>query len=287
MTFKMLLAPFSGKEHEESALKVACFLAQQYGAHAEVVYVCRDPQAHAAGAGIAFSPSMLRQIEETITKENKESEAASHAYYESICQKAGISFDSPTISSWEASASWHVEKGNIETLLTHQGRITDLIVMGRDIEDDLNYEHAWVTALFETGRPTLMIPPNYDGEPGKSIVIAWNGSAEAARAIHYSIPFLQRAEKIHVLTIKGQKESDFPMTSLLNYLALHDLDAKELVIKNEGLSTGEALLKGAETVKADMLVLGAFSHARLRQMILGGVTQFMLKNSTIPILMAH
>jgi nucleotide-binding universal stress UspA family protein len=170
-----------------------------------------------------------------------------------------------------------------------RGRISDLNIIDlprRNIEDRLNVE-AW---LFGTGRPCLL-HPNERALPFslESVVIAWDLSKSAARAVGDALPMLKRAKSVHILTVRGEKEipSADPAGALIGYLAAHDIEAVNREVDIQGRRIGAAILGDAAEVRADLLVMGAFGHSRLKEFVLGGATKEVLDAAPIPLLMAH
>ena len=157
--------------------------------------------------------------------------------------------------------------------------------------------------LLHSGRPVLIVPhalraeqlaPAAHPAAANNVLISWNGSKEASRAVSAALPLLQRAGQVHVAVFDAQlhaaEHGDHPGADLLQYLARHGVQAKLLLL--DGGATrrgdiGEALLTQVSELSADLLVMGAYGHSRLRETILGGVTRTVLQSMTVPVLMAH
>ena len=188
------------------------------------------------------------------------------------------------------SAEWRDVKGNETETIRRQGRISDIIVTPlpspRAKEpQDTGFE----AALLDSGRPILLVPHN---KPLKvkdaKIVVAWNGSAEAARAVAAAMPLLHEAEQVLVFTAaEGSVEAGMA-DELVAYLKWHRIPASKLVHgSNEGVSVEEVLQAAAHKAGADLLVMGAYTHNRWRELIFGGVTRHMFNHASMPVLMAH
>ncbi|MED5597086.1 universal stress protein [Janthinobacterium sp. P210006] len=154
--------------------------------------------------------------------------------------------------------------------------------------------------LLHAGRPVLIVPyapPLPRLAPpaaARNVLISWNASKEASRAVSAALPLLQRAEQVHVAIFDAQvhaaEHGEQPGAELLHYLARHGVDARLHLLDGGGVrrgDIGEALLSQAGDLSADLLVMGAYGHSRLRETILGGVTRTILQSMTIPVLMAH
>ncbi|MFZ4876703.1 universal stress protein [Janthinobacterium sp. Mn2066] len=154
--------------------------------------------------------------------------------------------------------------------------------------------------LLHAGRPVLIVP-YAQAQPAlappaaaRTVLISWNASKEASRAVSAALPLLQRAEQVHVAVFDAKlhaaEHGEQPGAELLEYLSRHGVEAKLLLLDGGGTrrgDIGDALLSQAADLSADLLVMGAYGHSRLRETILGGVTRTVLHSMTIPVLMAH
>ena len=154
--------------------------------------------------------------------------------------------------------------------------------------------------LLHSGRPVLIVPyaaPLPLLAPpaaARNVLISWNASKEASRAVSAALPLLQRAGQVHVAIFDAQvhaaEHGEQPGAELTQYLARHGVEARLHLLDGGGVrrgDIGEALLSQAADLSADLLVMGAYGHSRLRETILGGVTRTILQSMTIPVLMAH
>jgi nucleotide-binding universal stress UspA family protein len=141
--------------------------------------------------------------------------------------------------------------------------------------------------LFGTGRPILLVPRRWRGDLFGNAVIAWKSGAEAARAIGAALPLL---EKSAAVTIFAATEHDIAPASsegLVDYLRWHGIAAGAMAFPDGAPSVGEALLAAAGHAKADLLVMGAYTTSRLRELVFGGVTRHVLQHAALPVLLAH
>lgn len=186
------------------------------------------------------------------------------------------------------SFGWHGDTLQGDTYAGDYGRAFDVIVVGRPTSGDHSPRLATLEeALFNSGRLVVVAPPLPPSSLGHSVVIAWNGSTETARAISFAMPLLLKAEKVTVLTIKGGTVPGPTGEQIARTLRINGVPAHALDEDDEGRSVGEAILVNAQEIGADLLVKGAYTQSRLRQMIFGGPTRYLLEHSTLPILMAH
>jgi nucleotide-binding universal stress UspA family protein len=135
------------------------------------------------------------------------------------------------------------------------------------------------------------VPPSYAGEPiGASIVVGWDGSVPALRAITAALPLLARAGKVRLALVNPEREAglhgDEPGADMALYLVRHGVRV-EVITERTEVPTGEALLGIVRAVGADLLVSGAFGHSRYSEIVLGGVTRILLERAPVPVLFAH
>jgi nucleotide-binding universal stress UspA family protein len=166
-------------------------------------------------------------------------------------------------------------------------RFADLLVLGRpdDKSPDTLFD-ALDTAIFESGRPVMVIPPGIPSIIGNRILIAWNGSTQAAMATTAALPLLRLAGQVDIVHA-GDVDREAPASELSHYLTLHGIKAQTHAVDLGSRDAGGALIDAAERFRSDLIVMGAYGHSRFRERILGGATRDLLKNSPWPILLMH
>ncbi len=144
-------------------------------------------------------------------------------------------------------------------------------------------------ALFRSGRPTIVVPKGHQAPPAvNKVLIAWNGGTAAARAVAGAMPFLAKASVVEVLTVHAKEpQSDQTGADVVRHLGRHGIEAKAKTIVAPDVNVGTTILNYAGDGHVDLLVMGAFGHSRLREWILGGVTQDVMGSLTLPTLMTH
>lgn len=186
------------------------------------------------------------------------------------------------------SFGWHGDVLEGDTFLGDHGRAFDAIVVGRPSREANGPRMATLEeALFDSGRAVLVAPPAAPSEMGRSVLIAWNGSTETARAVSLAMPLLLKAQKVTVLTVEGGTVHGPAGEHIARTLRINGIPAQALDVEDEGRSVGEVILANAKDIGADLLVKGAYTQSRLRQMIFGGPTRYLLEHSDLPMLMAH
>ncbi len=186
----------------------------------------------------------------------------------------------------QPSAWWKVASGSARTEVVRHGAAYDLIVVGRPA-NDVPSNPLVDAALFGTGRPVLVAPPKPPETLGARILIGWNKGVQSARAMQCAMPFLRVARQVVIfMVVTGAKEGPSPH-DIARLLKWPDIDSEVNGVQPDHRNVGEILLSEADAWGADLLVMGAFSHSKLREMILGGVTKHVLSHAELPMLMVH
>jgi nucleotide-binding universal stress UspA family protein len=178
--------------------------------------------------------------------------------------------------------------------LSLQARYSDLVILGQYDPDGTSssaYADVPEYVVINSGCPALIVPyaGSFDNLSDR-VLIAWNESIEATRAIHHALPFLQRAKTVEVVVFNSTSAPDVygeqPGADIALYLARHNIKVEVMQEKTE-VDTGNALLSLAANLNSNLLVMGCYGHTRLREILLGGATRTILQSMTIPVLMSH
>ena len=280
---RTLLVPFHGSDATQSALEMAHLVAARFGSHIEGLFVLQPPPI-IAGEGITIPGEYLTQMAE----EGRRLADEARERFETFMKDRNVPFRDIAIVDDKPSASWQELEGLESQIIGEYGRLFDLIVVGCAAQPSSADRNAVCeAALFESGRPVMVSAENTPATLGKTIVIAWNGSTETARTIALGMPLLQKAEKVVVLTVRGGTVPGPDAEQVARHLVRNDINAQAKLVEPESRTAGEAILEETDRAGADLLLKGAFTHSRLRQMIFGGATQHILSTSTVPVFMAH
>src|SRR5262249_2887090 len=142
-------------------------------------------------------------------------------------------------------------------------------------------------ALFDSRRPVLLVPCALPANAFDTVMIGWNGSAEAAAAVAGAMPLLARAKAVSVFVAGEKGEEPQAPTGLIDYLRGHCIAATQRLIKAPSHNVGAELVAEAGRLGAGLIVMGAYTHSRVRELIFGGVTNHVLQKSSVALLMAH
>jgi nucleotide-binding universal stress UspA family protein len=179
-------------------------------------------------------------------------------------------------------------------IFANHARYADVAVVGLPSGESPRHPAMMVLeqALFDSGRPVLVIPETAPARAiGKTVLVAWNGSREATRALHDAMPILTRAAAVRVVAVDAWdvalRDGEDPAADISRHLARHGVPVEAKVVPSVGKNVAEVMLAEASYVDADMLVLGGYGHSRTREWLVGGATRDLLSSATLPMLLSH
>ena len=287
MTFKTILVPVSSEEASRSALESTLVVARRWNSHVEVMHVRADPHGLLPYTGEGIDGSMIEEIMDVSQREGNERATQSKALFDKFCNEQSLKVATKPSGTNEVTFAWREETGREDEVVALRGRVYDLIVVGRPVPDaPLPSPVTLEAALHDTGRPILVAPPSHPGQIAKHIAIAWEASPEAARTIAVSIQALVEADLVTILAPKLKTPLPLDPVELVDRLAWHNVKADIHTFDVQATELGAGFLSECASVGADMLVKGAYSQSRLRQMVLGGRTRYILNHAEIPVLLA-
>ena len=280
---KTILLPYHDEDAGRTGLEAACVVARHFGSYLEGLLVREGPHID-FGPGIAIPPEYLsaaaaewRQFAESVRK-----------HFVGVTGERGMARGEVESAAEGPSVGWHELEGRESDVVGEYGRLFDLIVIGRTTRDPTaRWQGTCEGALFESGRPVLLATPRSSRILGGTVVIAWNGSTETARTVALAMPFLAAASKVVVLTVEGGTVAGPHGGEMAAHLVRNGIKATATTVEAAGRTIGDAILEEAAALGADLLVKGAYTRNRLRQIIFGGATQHVLRYAAIPLLMAH
>lgn len=281
MAIKKILVPLGSNARNQPVLETALAAAQRFGAHLEVLYILPDPRFAVPYATLGMSGGMKKTVMESARQSANEQAAKTRAAFEKFCGKHGIPIVKRRPAEARVSASWREGVGNQSAVVAQRGLYADLIVVPRPAAASAEILEA---ALLQTGQPVLIVPPQSQECVASKIAIGWNASAEAARVVAAAMPCLTVADAVTILISPKRAAS---AKDLADHLAWHGVKASVRQFRVGTRSVGETLLAEARALKADLLVIGGYSHVRARELLFGGVTRHILAATEIPVMMAH
>jgi len=278
-----ILVPFSDDDRAEAALQTAIMIARTFDSHVEGLHAWRTPQI-IAGEGVVFPSESLARL----TDESKQFAASAHQRFDAVIKAENIPYREIGAAANGVSCSWREGEGVESEIIGDYGRLFNVIVMGRnEMGTSVDWKATLEAALFESGRPVILAAAKPPPTVGQHIVIAWNGATETARTIAVAMPVLRKAARVTVLTVEGGFVPGPSAEDVARHLGRNGIDTTTMTAAPGRRSIGDAMVDEAATAGADMLLKGAFTNSRLRQMIFGGATRDIINNSVLPVLMAR
>ncbi|MGA8259411.1 MAG: universal stress protein [Arenicellales bacterium] len=280
---KTILLPFRSAEPPRTAMESAYSVAVRFGSYIEGLFV-RQPPPIVSGEGITIPGEYLADLAE---ETRRLSERAREHFTRFMADK-NVPLSDVRLSSDKPSAGWSDVEGPGHQVVGEYGRLFDLIVVGcAPSEATVDRDVLCEAALFDSGRPVLVAAAEPPATLGETVVVAWNGSTETARTIGLGMPFLLGAKKVVVLTVEGATVPGPSAGQVADHLVRNDVKAEPRTVQADSRAAGEAILAECREAGADLLLKGAFTHSRLRQLIFGGATSHILAHADLPVFMAH
>jgi nucleotide-binding universal stress UspA family protein len=288
MSFRTILTVLNGRNGDAASLETAYAVASMTDSHIDVMHVRPDPRGYVDFTGDAMTGNAYVQLIESLEEEIAENAKAARASFDAWVADAGIAVVDGPGGSGQVTATWRERTGAEDKTIAGEARLRDLVILSATGEDgDSVRDGAIEKAIFDSGRPLLLTPRDAGLKKVGRAAVFWNGGTQAARAVAAALPLLHEADAVDVMWVDEDVEDDFILTGLIDYLAWHGISASVKRFKPDERLIGELLMDEAVSGGADVVVMGGYSHSRLREFILGGVTQHMLDESPLPALIAH
>ena len=277
MAFKDLLVVVDESPSGVKRVDLALHLASAFGAH--LTGLCVSEAADLRPSILAqFPPEVI----DMLSRVGREDASRAKAVWDERVRAAGSG----------VSAEWRVVEGDLEDVASVHARYADLTILGQvDPDDPRTVEDLPEQIVLGSGRPAVIVP--YAGNfptVGTQVMVAWNGSREATRAVHDALPILERAAAVRVVSVNpadGPGDGELPGADISQHLARHGVRVEAETFNADGVRVDDALLSRAFDTGADLLVMGAYGHSRLGELVLGGATRHILRQLTIPVFMSH
>jgi len=292
---RQILVPLSGQYDPDDpetldapALKTAFTLARTFDAHVEVFCMEAETDRAHRHLSIWVPGATVSEIIDSIEAESERRRERARAVFDQIAALLEVPRGLQPGAGTGFSTDFIEHTGDVRGALSFRGRLADIIVTA-NAPGRFPGGHPLIleVALRETGRPVLISPFEPRETVGRRVVVAWNGSTEASRAVAISMEFLKRAESVCVISVREGGPPGPGADDLANYLRWHGIEAKATTFDGDAASAGGIVLTEAESEDADLLVMGAYTRDRVSRLIFGGATREVLGHGTIPVLMLN
>ncbi|XXK27405.1 universal stress protein [Arenicellales bacterium nBUS_45] len=278
---RTILVPFNNTQPTAPAIDAAKKLAAENGAYIEGAF-CRQVLPIIAGEGITLPGDYLAEFEE----EGRQQASLAHRKFNELVKSHDIPVSD--IDGEGLRAGWTEMIGTGPEGIGEYARAFGISVLHRDLESaNVDWKSTAEALLFESGRPLLLVSNDVPETIGKRILVAWNGSTETARALSAARPLLGACEALRVLSVEGGMTSGPDVDLITSHLRASGFKAEAVKRDASGSTVGQTIVAEAEAFKADLIIKGAFTHSRLRQLVFGGPTSEIFNHAKCPVILCH
>lgn len=290
MSIKRILVPLPGSANHTGQIETALSAAKALEAHVQALFISEPPPPVTRGGLTVTEVARTAAVPVNWHAEERERTARdAREVFAQACAVVGI----PMLSASDEpgsplAASWREAEGSYVEIAMQRAAAFDLLVAASATVMESLMAIA-EQSLLRTRRPVLLAPARPQSDLTDSVMIAWDESPECWHAVSASIPFMQLAKSVQVISVdRDASNRQASQAEVLAYLRCHGIGATAQVVAPELRSVGDTLLAAGAEHEAGLLVMGAYSHSRLREMLLGGATRHILKNASArPVLLAH
>lgn len=278
MSYKTVLVHFENTPRGITRLEIAARIAEQHDAHLTALVLDILPNAESLG-GLETPPSVVHEI-----LAMQEAEAARQRE----ATLAALDAQLTRFSCRTQGVVTRCRSTGIASALAVQARYADLLVLGQAAGDSLVDRLVVEEVLLSSGLPLLVVPAAATPRTvGQNVLVAWDGSREAARAVGDAIPLIDAAKAVTVLAVQADSATGSRSDDIAVRLARHNSQVEVATRAPLNGSVADAILSAATDIGSDVLVMGGYGHSRMRELIMGGVTRSVLAHMTVPVLFSH
>jgi hypothetical protein len=289
---RVILVPLVGDDDDGVGLAAAYAVAEPFRAQIDGMYMRPDPVEAIMSLESEATPELIDSVARASTATWDARSRLARQAFDAVRAAADAALADQPTGTDSVTAGWREITGGVELVLSAEGRLSDLIVLaGIHSGASAHRRRMFEVALLHATRPLLLVPeraPEKIGPTtiGNVIALAWNGSAEAARAVAGALPLLHNAEEVHILTAASPRTDVERADGLARYFGWQGLSCERHAMYPTN-QVGAALLDKARELRADLLVMGGYGRSRVSELVFGGVTRTMLGQYDLPILLAH
>jgi nucleotide-binding universal stress UspA family protein len=287
MKIKQILVPLTGESKATHVADLAFQIARRTQAHVVGTDTVADPGPFLDQTGVGMMAGYYDELFKSAEKVQAQKRANAKAAFEDSRSGAAVAVAEKPAVTAEATAQWISGEAHNGATVSLFGRLSDLIVVNHPGEKAGYADmQAFETAVFTARRAVLLVPGGCKGL-GQRAAIAWNGSIEACGAVEGALPLLAGLDGVDIIQVGDIPLGNATSQALADYLAWHGISTKIRVSADKGERTAKLIQNEAKAAGATFMVMGAYTHSPLRELVLGGVTQYMITHGTLPLVMAH
>jgi len=287
MTVSRLLAVINGTPESRAVMRAAVALGKKQPCLIDGLHIRSDKDVVTWSASPFYAGPIPTDIITQLREQQEELRRSAKSIFETeangLPQLVNGSLPAPD----QTSVRWQDALGDQWDIVSEKGRTHDLILVARPTAEHWESEsYIAEAALFDSGRGVLIVPQDNADMTAKHVAIAWANTPEAARSLSVAKPFIESAERVSVISV-GNTDKDDGVDDLMESLRHMGLDVELVHQVDNGESLADQILETVSDIGADLLVMGAYGHSRLRELLLGGATRGILRHAALPVLMAH
>jgi nucleotide-binding universal stress UspA family protein len=287
MPIKTILLPIRESDMSEHMLESGLQAALTYSAHVDALYVHPRSDDLLPFATLGMTSAIKEQIRSSAREASRAQAERLRALFDGVRERLGVPYAERGERVGTATACWVEARGVRSTEVARRGRLADLMFIPRP-ERASPPPKTFEAMLRDTGRPVIMIPRGASlGAVNGPVVVGWNGSTEATRAVAASRPVFRQAESVTVLVSTKRNRQQPDAAAVVTYLKCHGVNARAEVVDLSDGHVGEHIVHHCERLDAQLLVVGSYSRTRVEEMFLGGVTRYLIREAPLPVLMVH
>ena len=288
MTIKTILVPLDGNDSVENVMSAAVVVARRFDSHISTIHVSENTL-----QSVNYVANLSKSLKQSVMdEENQKLEEVSsriHNDLKAFCDKHRLDISDKAAESSQVTVSWTHAHGSAASTLIDYARLHDVTALKRPQKNKSILRRGQGLSFTEnvmvkSGRPVLLVPPQWQAKKCRHAVLAWNQSLESSRAIAMTIPWLSQMEQVSIVVAQSRQTSG---EQLVQYLDWHGIEAQIKVLNRKSSTAGKRLLKLCDEINGDFLVMGAYGTARIEQYLFGGVTDYVLNNSEVITVMVH
>lgn len=289
--FKTALVPLLGQENDKEALETAREIMLDDNGHLDCLYVRDDAaaivsciQTDALGVPVA-SPELI----DALNREAEAQKARSRQAFDHFCHANGI-VDQSSPGAGQLSAAWREMSADVPNAVLEAARYNDAVILKRSRNPLQMALSDLGRIVMGSGRPILIFPEDRLPRPVRRVAVAWKNTAEAARAVSAAIPIMAKAREIVLIAASegsGLKETEKSLSACAAFLRWHGLDPRIRCMESDAEDAKSLVFAEAAGAGADLVVMGAYGHSRMQELVFGGFSRRVLSESNLPVMLVH
>jgi len=282
MTYNKMFFPIGGGEELRSRIHGALLIGKYFQAHLEILKSEAKPS-QIMRIDDSLPPDILKELNAMVRARQEDDLNINEVILKEESKKMDVTLSNRRIKG-TPTAEIITGSGYRSKLIEQESKYCDVVIVAAPPKGKIT--STFETTVTKSGKPAIMFPRKMETFSAKKLLIGWNNSPEVARAVSLAIPLMQKAKKVHLVTSKEYTKDSIQIKKLQSFLLCHDIKLTYEIIKTTKVP-GEALLKHSKEGDYDMIIAGAFGHKGFKELMLGGTTKYLLKNTTIPVFMSH